>query len=74
MSAIRLGAVAYLNARPLVHELDRRSDLFTLQFDPPSQCASLLHESAIDVGMIPSIEFHRGSSPYLIVGGMGIIS
>jgi chorismate dehydratase len=74
MSAIRLGAVAYLNARPLVHGLDGRADLFTLQFDPPSRCASLLHESAIDVGMIPSIEFHRGTSPYLIVGGMGIIS
>ncbi len=74
MSPIRLGAVAYLNARPLVHGLDRLSELFTLQFDPPSRCAALLHDSAIDVGMIPSIEFHRGSSQYLIVGGMGIVS
>jgi chorismate dehydratase len=74
MSAVRLGAVAYLNARPLVYGLERLSDLFTLQFDPPSRCASLLHESAIDVGMIPSIEFHRGSTQYLVVGGMGIVS
>ncbi len=74
MAVIRLGAVDYLNARPLVHGLDRRTDLFALRFDPPSTCAALLHEGAIDVGMIPSIEFQRGVAPYLIVGGMGIVS
>ena len=74
MAVIRLGAVDYLNARPLVEGLDRRPDLFALRFDPPSTCAALLHEGAIDVGMIPSIEFQRGVAPYLIVGGMGIVS
>ena len=74
MAVIRLGAVDYLNARPLVHGLDRRPDLFALQFDAPSKCAALLHEGAIDVGLIPSIEFQRGGAPYLIVGGMGIVS
>ena len=34
MARVRLGAVAYLNARPLVHDLDTRSDLFTIRFDP----------------------------------------
>ena len=70
---VRLGAVSYLNARPLVHGLDERTDLFALRFDPPSVCATLLHESAIDVGMIPSIEYCRGDD-YRIVPGMGIIS
>jgi chorismate dehydratase len=78
MAVIRLGAVDYLNARPLVyglgHDFDRRSDLFALRFDPPSMCAALLHEGAIDVGMIPSIEFQRGVAPYLIVRGLGIVS
>jgi chorismate dehydratase len=74
MAVIRLGAVDYLNARPLVHGLDARTDLFALQFDAPSRCAMLLHEGAIDVGMIPSIEFQRGVAPYLIVPGMGIVS
>ena len=69
---IRLGAVAYLNARPLVYGLDR-SPLFDLRFDPPSQCAELLHVGGIDVGMIPSIEYNRGPE-YRIVPGMGIIS
>lgn len=74
MAVIRLGAVDYLNARPLVAGLDRRPDLFALRFDPPSNCAELLHEGTIDVGMIPSIEFQRGVEPYRIVPGMGIVS
>jgi chorismate dehydratase len=74
MSHIRLGAVDYLNARPLVYGLELRTDLFALQFDPPSRCAALLHGGSIDVGMIPSIEYLRGSSPYQIVPEIGIIS
>lgn len=72
MTAIRLGAVAYLNARPLVYGLDR-DERFTLRFDPPSRCAVLLHEEQIDVGMIPAIEYCRGPE-YHVVPGMGIIS
>lgn len=70
----RLGAVDYLNARPLVYGLELRNDLFALRFDVPSKCAALLHEGSIDVGMIPSIEYLRGSSPYRIVPGMAIVS
>ena len=73
MTDIRLGAVDYLNARPLVHGLDRRPDLFSLRFDPPSRCAVLLHEAQIDVGMIPAIEYCRGPE-YRVVPGMAIIS
>jgi chorismate dehydratase len=70
---VRLGAVDYLNARPLVHGLDQQSELFELRFDPPSLCAELLHADAIDIGMIPSIEFWRGAE-YAVVPGIGIIS
>ena len=73
MAPIRLGAVDYLNARPLVYGLGRRPDLFDLRFDPPSRCAVLLHEGAIDVGMIPAIEYCRGPE-YRIVPGMAITS
>lgn len=73
MKPIRLGAVDYLNARPLVYGLDKRPDLFALRFDPPARCADLLHEYAIDVGMIPAVEFCRGPE-YRIVPGMGIVS
>jgi chorismate dehydratase len=74
MSPIRLGAVDYLNARPLVYGIELQTDVFSVRFDVPSKCAALLHEGSIDVGMIPSIEYLRGSSPYLIVPDLGIVS
>jgi chorismate dehydratase len=73
MTVARLGAVDYLNARPLVYGLELRNDLFSLRFDVPSKCAALLHEGSIDVGMIPSIEYLRGRD-YRIAPGVGIIS
>lgn len=73
MTPIRLGAVDYLNARPLTYGLERRSDLFSLRYDPPSRCAVLLHDGQIDVGMIPAIEYCRGPE-YQIVPGMAIVS
>ena len=74
MLPIRLGAVAYLNARPLVFGLELKPSMFSLRFDAPSKCAALLHENAIDVGMIPSIEFLRGHERYAIVPDLGIVS
>ncbi len=73
MRVVRLGAVNYLNARPLVYGLELRTELFSLRFDVPSKCAALLHEGSIDVGMIPSIEYLRGHD-YRIAPGIGIIS
>jgi chorismate dehydratase len=73
MSALKLGAVDYLNARPLVHGLDARSDRFALRFDAPSRCAALLHAGEIDLGMIPSIEYLHGTD-YRVVPGVSIAS
>ena len=69
---VRLGAVGYLNARPLVYRLDR-SPNFSLRFDIPAKCAELLHAGDIDVGLIPSIEYLRGG-PFAIVPGLAIAS
>jgi chorismate dehydratase len=52
---VRLGAVSYLNVRPLVYGLERRPDAVALRFDVPSDCARLLASGEIDLGMIPSI-------------------
>jgi chorismate dehydratase len=75
MSPVRLGAVEYLNARPLVFRLDRHPR-FTLRFDWPSRCAALLHEGAIDLGLIPSIEYLRGpaGSNYRVVPDLAVAS
>ncbi len=69
---VRLGAVGYLNARPLVYRLDR-SPNFSLRFDIPARCADLLHAGDIDVGLIPSIEYLRGGA-LAIVPGLAIAS
>ncbi len=70
MNPVRLGAVSYLNTKPLVEGLERHPDLFTVRFDVPAQCAALLHEGRIDVGLIPAIEYLRGN--YRIVPGIAI--
>src|SRR5688572_21972873 len=54
---IRLGAVSYLNTRPLVYGLEQQPDRFTLRFDVPARCAELLHANDVDLGLIPSIEY-----------------
>jgi predicted solute-binding protein len=74
MSPVRLGAVTYLNARPLVYGLERQVERFALRYDVPAECARLLHAHETDLGLIPSIEYLRGPVPYLIVPGPAVIS
>lgn len=76
MSSLRLGAVTYLNARPLVYGLEGASGI-SLRFDIPARCADLLHEGAIDLGLVPSIEYLRAPAargPYAIVPDLAITS
>lgn len=69
---VRLGAVDYLNVRPLVHGLDA-DPAFDLRFDPPSQCASLLRSGEIDLGMIPAIAYQYQDA-YRVVWDIAIAS
>jgi chorismate dehydratase len=73
MSPIRVSAVEYLNARPLVHGLETRPDLFDLRFDIPARCAAQLHDRSVDLGLIPSIEYLQGSN-YRIVPDVAVTS
>jgi len=62
---VRLGAVSYLNAKPLVYGIDEghrpkaegQSTDFELRFDVPAVCARLLAEGEIDLGLIPTIAY-----------------
>jgi predicted solute-binding protein len=69
---VRLGAVGYLNARPLVYGLE--SSDFDVRYDVPSECARLLHSRETDLGLIPSIEYLRGPRSYMLVPGAGVTS
>jgi chorismate dehydratase len=71
LTPIRLGAVGYLNARPLTWALDRSPERWQIRYDVPSVCARLLHDREIDLGLIPSIEY-LSADDYLFVPGVGI--
>jgi chorismate dehydratase len=73
MAPVRIGAVSYLNARPLVVGLEAHPDRFAVRYDLPSTCARLLHAGDIDLGLIPSIEYLRGEG-YRIVPDCAVAS
>jgi chorismate dehydratase len=56
---IRVGAVTYLNARPLVFSLARLAPQVDVVVDLPSRLADALAAGRLDVAMIPSIEYAR---------------
>lgn len=72
MTPLRLGAVSYLNTKPLVYGLDAYPDQFEVRFDVPAKCAELLHAGKVDLGLIPAIEYLRGD--YAIVPDIAIAS
>jgi len=75
MSArIRIGAVGYLNTRPLVFGLaEAAPERIELSFDVPAVLADRLSRGEIDVGLIPTVELAR--IPELeVVPGLGIVS
>jgi chorismate dehydratase len=66
---VKLGAVSYLNAGPLVWGLEKEEG-YQLLRDTPARVAGCLHSGGVDLGMIPSIEYAFGR--YAIVPGIGI--
>jgi chorismate dehydratase len=67
----RIGAVGYLNARPLTWALDRSPERWQVRYDLPAVCARLLYDGEVDLGLVPSIEYLRGDD-YRFVPGVGI--
>ena len=60
----RVGAVQYLNTKPLVHGLAGPG--IALEYDLPSRLADQLAAGSLDVALIPSIEFFRGDAYRLV--------
>jgi chorismate dehydratase len=63
---MRIGAVNYLNSKPLVYELDRLAPEVRLTFDLPSRLADSLAAGRLDVALVPSVDFFR-TPDYTIV-------
>jgi chorismate dehydratase len=56
---MRIGAVSYLNTKPLVYRLTELAPEHELIFDLPSRLADNLAAGRLDVALIPSIEFFQ---------------
>ena len=63
---IRVGAVSYLNTKPLVYGLAQSLPHAEVLFDLPSRLATRLSAGELDVALIPSIEFFQDPA-YTIV-------
>src|SRR5439155_16108768 len=72
-SAIRIGAVNYLNTKPLIEDLELLAPEAELVLKVPSRLADDLGARRLDVGLIPVIEYFRGES-YSIVPNIAIAS
>ena len=58
---LRIGAVSYLNTKPLIHSLtEQLGDAGSLTLDLPSRLADGLRNGQLDVALIPSVEYFRG--------------
>jgi chorismate dehydratase len=55
----RIGAVRYLNAKPLTHALAKTAPWAEVIYDFPSRLADRLADGDLDVAMIPSVEYAR---------------
>jgi chorismate dehydratase len=56
---IRVGAVSYLNSKPLLFGLTEQAPFAELTLDLPSRLATGLAEERYDVALIPAIEYFR---------------
>ncbi|MEQ8786331.1 MAG: menaquinone biosynthesis protein [Pirellulaceae bacterium] len=63
---LRIGAVSYLNTKPLVYGLAESAAGAEIVFDLPSRLADQLAEGSLDVALIPSVEFFQNPT-YRIV-------
>ncbi len=70
---IRVGAVSYLNAKPLYYRLCEFAPDVRLSMDVPSRLAEQLAAGELDVALIPSVEYLRGvERGYEIMPGFAI--
>ncbi len=72
-ATIRVGAVNYLNTKPLIENLHALAPNVELSLDVPSKLADRLREGELDVALIPVIEYFRAGT-YSVVPDISIAS
>src|SRR5262245_49829729 len=72
-AVIRVGAVEYLNTKPLICDLEQLAPNLELVLEVPSKLADMLAAGQLEVALIPVIEYFRGGS-YTVVPDLSIAS
>jgi chorismate dehydratase len=70
---VRIGAVNYLNTKPLIHDLEALAPQAELSLAVPSRLADQLAAGDLDVALIPVVEYFRARD-YRHVPGISIAS
>jgi chorismate dehydratase len=65
---VRIGSVSYLNAKPLIHGLDR-DDRVELHLAVPSKLLDGLRDAQYDVALLPVIDYQRMPGLRVVPGG-----
>ena len=63
---MRIGAVNYLNSKPLVFGLEGLAPEARVTYDLPSRLADSLAAGRLDVALVPSVEFFRGAGQRIV--------
>jgi chorismate dehydratase len=63
---MRIGAVNYLNSKPLVCGLEDAAPDVRLTYDLPSRLADSLSARRLDVALVPSVEFFRAAGHRIV--------
>src|SRR4051794_30060920 len=72
-SRVRVGAINYLNTKPLICDLEELAPEAELILEVPSRLADLLETGRLDVALIPVIEYFRAGR-YTILPDIAIAS
>ncbi len=70
---MRIGCVSYLNAKPLIDDIEVAWPQAKVRFDVPSRLLADLERGAVEIALCPVIDFFRSRVPLTIVpvGGIG---
>ena len=64
--SVRIGAVAYLNSKPLIEGIEQLAPQCRLSLAVPSQLADQLASGQLDIALIPVIEYFRNPHYQLV--------
>jgi len=69
---IKVGAINFLNTKPLIYGLEKDRD-FELIYETPSRCSVMLEERRVDIAILPSVEY-ASQRNYFIIPNISISS